>query len=603
MKPCIKKILVVVAAMSVFTGMSSLINNAWSALSPYVSVLPSVYDGIGLPVRITPDIDAAGSPTGFFYVTDQRSGGILKYNSDGKLQMVITTVPNGTGLAVTKSGKLLVAQGTSVAVLDKTRSFELNPPTFGTFTQAHGIAIDGSGNIYVTDSIANNIQVFNSAFVYVTTLGSKGNYSGQFIRPTGITYEKKSGYLAVCDTLNGRINFINAAGATQYSIPPDVGGKAAGIGTGFGRFTALKGVTFEYALDGSVSRIYAVDTYQSGVQVFDGTTRAFLSAFGVGTNDSSTNPVNNPFIGSYGFLPGNLITPFDVYFDGRNTLSPRLLVTNGIGALSVFGVDSLEPSDVIVKDPTVFKELTLTWTNPPASSGFNHINIYRSTVAGQLGSLITGAGGITGTTYTNVGLADNTKYYYTVRAVNGQLNETTGTLQASGTTKGQFLLTTNIVGSGQVTGNSNPVLSCTTALCNNLVDSGTFTLIATPGSDSVFKGWSGACTNLSGNCLVKMDAAKTVTATFELQHMFKVDGYYFDTLQDAYDAAPDDVKIMSLSGTVPVAAIALSAENGITVTVEGGYDVGYVNTTLETVIQGPVNISAGKVIFNKIKIR
>ena len=41
------------------------------------------------------------------------------------------------------------------------------------------------------------------------------------------------------------------------------------------------------------------------------------------------------------------------------------------------------------------------------------------------------------------------------------------------------------------------------------------TVTATPATGSTFTGWSGACTG-SGACIVTMDAAKTVTATFTL---------------------------------------------------------------------------------------
>ena len=43
------------------------------------------------------------------------------------------------------------------------------------------------------------------------------------------------------------------------------------------------------------------------------------------------------------------------------------------------------------------------------------------------------------------------------------------------------------------------------------------TLTATPGSDSLFSSWSGACAGTATTCVVTMDAAKSVTATFALK--------------------------------------------------------------------------------------
>ena len=42
------------------------------------------------------------------------------------------------------------------------------------------------------------------------------------------------------------------------------------------------------------------------------------------------------------------------------------------------------------------------------------------------------------------------------------------------------------------------------------------TLTATPAAGSTFTGWSGACTG-TGNCVVTMNAAQSVTATFDTQ--------------------------------------------------------------------------------------
>lgn len=67
-------------------------------------------------------------------------------------------------------------------------------------------------------------------------------------------------------------------------------------------------------------------------------------------------------------------------------------------------------------------------------------------------------------------------------------------------------------GSGTVTSNSAGI-HCG-ADCSEVYTSGTVvTLRATPAADSTFSGWSRACTG-KGPCTVKMDADKSVTATF-----------------------------------------------------------------------------------------
>jgi hypothetical protein len=68
-------------------------------------------------------------------------------------------------------------------------------------------------------------------------------------------------------------------------------------------------------------------------------------------------------------------------------------------------------------------------------------------------------------------------------------------------------------GTGPVTSNP-PGLFCGSMCSASFAQGTSVTLIATPNSGSVFTGWSGACTGSSDTCVVSMDAAKNVTATF-----------------------------------------------------------------------------------------
>ena len=80
-----------------------------------------------------------------------------------------------------------------------------------------------------------------------------------------------------------------------------------------------------------------------------------------------------------------------------------------------------------------------------------------------------------------------------------------------------FTLTVSNVGSGGGTVTSTPAGINCGATCSADYATGTMVgLTPTPAGGSTFVGWSGACTG-SGGCLVTMDAAKGVTATFNLQ--------------------------------------------------------------------------------------
>jgi hypothetical protein len=71
-------------------------------------------------------------------------------------------------------------------------------------------------------------------------------------------------------------------------------------------------------------------------------------------------------------------------------------------------------------------------------------------------------------------------------------------------------------GSGSVT--SSPAGIQCGADCNESYEPGTgVVLTANPAGSSTFAGWSGACTGTSSTCALKMDSAKSVTATFSTQ--------------------------------------------------------------------------------------
>ena len=85
-----------------------------------------------------------------------------------------------------------------------------------------------------------------------------------------------------------------------------------------------------------------------------------------------------------------------------------------------------------------------------------------------------------------------------------------------------YPLTVTKSGSGTGVVNSiipptSPFISCGSTCSTSFVYNTQVTLTATPDEGSTFVGWSGACTNATGNCVVTMDQAKTVNAIFTQQ--------------------------------------------------------------------------------------
>ena len=89
----------------------------------------------------------------------------------------------------------------------------------GQFDNPVGVAVDGSGNVFVADSgnlfdaDSNNarIQKFDHEGTFLTTWGTSGSGNGQFRRPLGVAVDG-SGNVFVADTDNARIQKFDSAG-------------------------------------------------------------------------------------------------------------------------------------------------------------------------------------------------------------------------------------------------------------------------------------------------------------------------------------------------------------------------------------------------------
>ena len=187
-----------------------------------------------------------------------RHGATLGSSGDGGGQFDGTS-----GVAVDGSGRIYVADAGNHRVqvfglsLDHAAAFGSFGDGDGQFDGPEGVAVDGSAStVYVADTGNHRVQVFGPSLDHAAAFGSFGDGDGQFDGPEGVAVDGSAGTVYVADTGNHRVQVFG----------PSLDHAAAfgSFGDGDGQFDGPEGV----AVDGS-GRIYVADTGNHRVQVFD----------------------------------------------------------------------------------------------------------------------------------------------------------------------------------------------------------------------------------------------------------------------------------------------------------------------------------------------
>lgn len=162
-----------------------------------------------------------------------------------------------------------------------------------------------------------------------------------------------------------------------------------------------------------------------------------------------------------------------------------------------------------------------------------------------------------------------------------------------------------VTGAGTGTVTSVPVgIACVAGTCMSGFEKGSqVTLIAVPSADSYFKSWTGACTG-TGDCVIaSLDAVKSVGAEFAKYQAIRIAGTtsYFDTVQDAYNAATTGA-VLEAMATTSTSLGPLTMNAAKTITLKGGYNGDYTPSTTLTTTVGTITVAAGTLIAQNIVV-
>jgi sugar lactone lactonase YvrE len=216
-------------------------------------------------------VDARGR----ILVTDVSRRAVFVFDEPGgALEVWEEAAPNlrfesPIGIAQGKGGELLVTD----AELARVFRLDAGGKPIGAFgggvlRRPTGIVRDPArGLVYVADTHAHDIKVFDDAGVLVGTLGQRGDQLGEFNFPTHLAFARDTLY--VTDVLNSRVQGLAATGEARARF-----GKR---GLFVGNLVRPKGVAAD-----DEGNLYVVESLYDTLVVFDRESRLLLSIGGTG---------------------------------------------------------------------------------------------------------------------------------------------------------------------------------------------------------------------------------------------------------------------------------------------------------------------------------
>jgi len=172
--------------------------------NPQHQVENQITEGLQDPVGLAIDTENR-----FLYVVDTQQDQVMVYDAD--------------------TLKLLRRMGTGG------KNHYLTSP--GDFAAPQDAAVDKDGNVYVTDTLNNRVEIFDADGNFIRLFGQHGDGPGYFARPKGIAVDC-DGHIWVADEMQDRLQVFNREGQLLTYV---------GLGHGSlpGQFEALVGVAID----------------------------------------------------------------------------------------------------------------------------------------------------------------------------------------------------------------------------------------------------------------------------------------------------------------------------------------------------------------------
>jgi DNA-binding beta-propeller fold protein YncE len=203
------------------------------------------------------------------FVSDGKMHRVMIFNAKHEVEGQITEgLVDPVGLAIdttnrflyvvdTQQDQVLVYDADTLKLLRRIGTGGKNHflTTPGDFGAPQGVALDQDGNVYVTDTLNNRVEIFDADGNFISTFGKNGDGPGYFARPKGIAVDS-DGHIWVADEVQDRLQVFNREGGLLTYI-------GQGHGNLPGQFKALVGVAID-----KQNRVFTTEQYPGRMQMF-----------------------------------------------------------------------------------------------------------------------------------------------------------------------------------------------------------------------------------------------------------------------------------------------------------------------------------------------
>jgi DNA-binding beta-propeller fold protein YncE len=203
------------------------------------------------------------------FVSDGKMHRVLVFNPKHEVEgQIVDNLVDPVGLAIDNENRFLYVvdeQQDQVFVYDAdtlkplrrigTAGKKHTLTTPGNFGGATNVAVDKDGNVYVTDTMNNRVEIFDADGKFISEFGKHGDGPGYFARPKGIAVDC-DGHIWVADEYQDRVGVFNREGQLLTYIG-DIHSNLPG------QFKALVGIAID-----KQNRVFTTEQYPGRMQMF-----------------------------------------------------------------------------------------------------------------------------------------------------------------------------------------------------------------------------------------------------------------------------------------------------------------------------------------------